>query len=555
MVRINAPLAVGFAVTVFVAIALIWWLSDTPLGVDSAVYRAGGAAVLHGDPLYAPLTALPGWAPELPFTYPPFAALLFVPLTALPAQWCWGLLAIAAAPSLHVALRPFTERAYLPLVLLGAFALQPVWQTIGLGQVNLLLMAVVVADVLPLRDSRFRGIGIGLAAAVKLIPLIFIVHLVLVRRIADAARASAAFLGATTLAFVLLPEDSVRYWTSAIFNGHFAEMKGWVGNQSWQGFVARTLPDGTVAAVVIGCFGVLCAMVTMWLVRRLHRAGDDPAALLVTAGCALLLSPISWTHHWVWVVPALAYLYARRPAMAMAAVVFTGWTVAVVPGGGGAERTWNFGQAVVGNAYLIAALALLFVLGRRPSDVDSSPEGFGGFRSSGEPEDELGQQSRGEEGTGENEKGDDHRAPAQGPQDLQLPDGHAQTDAAEHGGGQRQQIDGRQDAQHGRRPRQSRNGQRGADERRPQHGRHEPAGPLADDPYPEGEGEQQEHPRRRIPSRGDEKKHGHGRAGHQPRGHDGRLLLDRAPGYQPVPHGGGGTVQPLQYRKDDEGAE
>ncbi|RSN31170.1 hypothetical protein DMC61_13450 [Amycolatopsis sp. WAC 04169] len=374
MLRINAlranatVLAVGFAVTVLVAIALIWWLSGTPLGVDSAVYRAGGSAVLHGEPLYDHLTALPGWAPELPFTYPPFAALLFVPLTALPAQWCWGLLAIAAAPSLHVALRPFTERAYLPLLLLGAFALQPVWQTIGLGQVNLLLMAVVVADVLLLRESRFRGIGIGLAAAVKLIPLIFIVHLVLVRRFADAARALAAFLGATTLAFVVLPKDSVRYWTSAIFNGHFAEMKGWVGNQSWQGFVARTLPEGGVATVLIGCFGVLCAVVMMWLVRRLHRAGDDPGALLVTAGCALLVSPISWTHHWVWVVPALGYLCARRPAMGMAAVVFTGWTVAVVPGGGGAERTWNLGQAVVGNAYLIAALVLLFVLGRRSTE-------------------------------------------------------------------------------------------------------------------------------------------------------------------------------------------
>ncbi|WP_414941239.1 glycosyltransferase 87 family protein [Amycolatopsis sp. cmx-11-51] len=372
--RANATLiAVGTAVTVLVAIAFVWWLSDTPLGVDSAVYRAGGFAVLQGEPLYAHLTVLPDWAPELPFTYPPFAALLFVPLTALPAQGCWGLLAIAAAPSLYVALRPFTERAYVPLLLLAAFALQPVWQTIGLGQVNLILMAVVVADILLLRDSRFRGIGIGLAAAVKLIPLIFIVHLLLVRRTADAARAVAAFLCATTLAFVVLPKDTLRYWTSAIFNGHFAEMKGWVGNQSWQGFIARTLPEGRAATVLIGCFGVLCAAVMMWLVRRLHRVGDDPAALLVTAGCALLVCPISWTHHWVWVVPALGYLCVRvrRQAVAMAAVVFTGWTVAVVPGGGGAERTWNIGQAVVGNAYLIAALALFVVFYRRLSAAES----------------------------------------------------------------------------------------------------------------------------------------------------------------------------------------
>lgn len=370
--RVNATLvAVGTAVTVFVAIALVWWLSGTPLGVDSAVYRAGGFAVLHGEPLYAHLTALPDWAPELPFTYPPFAALLFVPLTMLPAQWCWGLLAIAATPSLYVTLRPFTERTYVPVLLLGAFAMQPVWQTIGLGQVNLILMAVVVADILLLRGSRFCGFAIGVAAAVKLIPLIFIVHLLLVRRTADAARALAAFLGATTLAFVVLPKDSLRYWTSAIFNSHFAEMKGWVGNQSWQGFIARTLPDGLAATVLIGCFYVLCAVVMVWLVQRLHRAGDDRAALVVTASCALLVSPISWTHHWVWVVPALGYLCARdrRPVIAMGAVLFTGWTFAVVPGGGGAERTWNFGQAVFGNAYLIAGLALIYALSCRLSNV------------------------------------------------------------------------------------------------------------------------------------------------------------------------------------------
>ncbi|WP_181773635.1 glycosyltransferase 87 family protein [Amycolatopsis pittospori] len=379
MDRINAlrahatPIVIGAAVVVLTAIALVWWLTDTPLGIDSAVYRAGGSAVIHGEPLYAHLTALPGWVPDLPFTYPPFAALLFVTLTALPTQVSWCLLAIAAAPSLYVALRPFTERAYVPFLLLGAFALQPVWQTIGLGQVNLVLMAVVIADVLLLRGSRFSGIGIGIASAVKLIPLIFIVHLLLVRRTADAVRALAAFLGSTALAFAVLPKDSLRYWTSAIFNDHFAEMKGWVGNQSWQGFIARTLPEGRTATVLIGCFGVLCAAVMMWLVRRLHRAGDDRAALLVTAGCALLVSPISWTHHWVWVVPALGYLCtrAKRAVVPIVAVLFTGWTVAVVPGGGGTERTWNLGQALVGNAYLISGSVLICALARGLSDSDS----------------------------------------------------------------------------------------------------------------------------------------------------------------------------------------
>lgn len=359
--RVNpAAIVVTGAMTVFALVAFVWWLRGMPLGVDSAVYRAGGFAVVRGERLYSPLLALPGWAPELPFTYPPFAALLFTSLTALPAQLSWGVLALAAAPSLYIALRPFAEQAHLPVLLIGAFALQPVWQTIGLGQVNLVLMAAVVADLFLLRDSRWRGLTIGIVAAVKLIPLIFLVHLLVVRRTADAVRGLAAFLCATAFAMVVLPADSVRYWTSAIFNDHFTEMKGWVGNQSWQGFVARTLPEGRTATVTILAFGLLCAASAMWLVRRLHLVGDDRAAVLVTAGCSVLLSPISWTHHWVWVVPALGLLAARGHrgvVVVVVGVLFTGWTVAVVPGGGGVERDWNLVEAGIGNAYLIIALA------------------------------------------------------------------------------------------------------------------------------------------------------------------------------------------------------
>jgi alpha-1,2-mannosyltransferase len=219
------------AAPVFALVAIGWWWLGRPLGVDSAVYRAGGIAVLRGEPLYAHLSALPGWAPELPFTYPPFAALLFTPFAAVPVQWCWGLVAVAAVPAPALALRPFAPGG---VPLLAAFGLQPVWQTVGLGQLNLILMALVVVDVLCRRGTRSGGVLIGLAAAIKLIPLIFVARLLLTGRRADALRA----LGA-----VLLPADSVRYWTSALFNDHFAQMKGWVGNQSWAGFAARTAPD------------------------------------------------------------------------------------------------------------------------------------------------------------------------------------------------------------------------------------------------------------------------------------------------------------------------
>ena len=353
------------ATPVFALVAIVWWWLGHPLGVDSAVYRAGGIAVLRGEPLYAHLSALPGWAPELPFTYPPFAALLFTPFAAVPVQWCWGLVAVAAVPALALALRPFAPGG---VPLLAAFGLQPVWQTVGLGQLNLILMALVVVDVLGRRGTRSGGVLIGLAAAIKLIPLIFVAHLLLTGRRADALRALGTFAGATALGAVLLPADSVRYWTSALFNDHFAQMKGWVGNQSWAGFAARTAP-GWPWLAAMAALGVAA---TAFVVRKRHRAGDERGALLVTAGCALVVSPISWTHHWVWVVPALGYLLAghRRWSALLIAIVFTGWPVAVVPGGGGRERDWTAGQALIGNAYLLVAVvagAVLVLSGRRPA--------------------------------------------------------------------------------------------------------------------------------------------------------------------------------------------
>jgi alpha-1,2-mannosyltransferase len=352
----------------FALVAVVWWSLDRPLGVDSAVYRAGGIAVLRGEPLYGHLSALPGWAPELPFTYPPFAALLFTAFAAVPVQWCWGLVALTAAPALVLALRPYAPGAG---VLLAAFGLQPVWQTVGLGQLNLVLMALVVVDVLRRRGAA-GGVLIGLAAAIKLVPLIFVGHLLLTGRRADAVRALGTFAGATALGAVLLPADSARYWTSALFSDHFAQMKGWVGNQSWAGFAARTAP-GQTWPLALAALVVAAAVV---IVRWRWREGDERGALLVTAGCGLLVSPISWTHHWVWIAPALGYLLTagRRWCALLVAAVFTGWTVAVVPGGQGRERDWSVGQAIVGNAYLLVALVAGAVLvvaairgGPRPS--------------------------------------------------------------------------------------------------------------------------------------------------------------------------------------------
>ncbi|HEY3481206.1 MAG TPA: glycosyltransferase 87 family protein, partial [Streptomyces sp.] len=219
------------------------------------------------------------------------------------------------------------------------------------------------------RRGSAGGVLIGLAAAIKLIPLIFVAHLLLTGRRADAARALGTFAGATALGAVLLPADSVRYWTSALSNDHFARMKGWVANQSWAGFAARTALGQAWLLVVVALIVAGAVVVVRWR----WRAGDERGALLVTAGCALLVSPISWTHHWVWIAPALGYLLTtgRRWTAVALAVLFTGWTVAVAPGGQGRERDWTAGQALIGNAYLLVAVVAGVVLVVSASGITS----------------------------------------------------------------------------------------------------------------------------------------------------------------------------------------
>lgn len=370
----------GAAALVFAAVSAWYFSAGRRLGIDDTVYRAGAWAVLHGRPLYGPLADLPRWpgARGLPFTYPPIAALLFAPLILLPLQLAWGALTVPSALSVGIAVRaglgprPVAGRvgraaAVLPA---GVFALEPVWRTIGLGQVNAVLMALVVLDVLVLPRFRLRGALTGLAAAVKLTPLVFVLHLAVIGRRADALRALGTFLALNALGAVLLPADTARFWQSQLLGGDHAATNYWVGNQSLNGLLERATGAADWAFPAAVAVGAACIGAALPMARRLHGRGEPMAALLVTACAGLLASPISWSHHWVWVAPA-AGLLVRRAAgaaprrasagLAVLAVVFSGWTLAAVPSGAVREMHWNPLQMLVGNAYVLTGLGALAV--------------------------------------------------------------------------------------------------------------------------------------------------------------------------------------------------
>ncbi|MFJ4828331.1 glycosyltransferase 87 family protein [Streptomyces sp. NPDC088747] len=308
-------LILGLAVAVTVFTATVPLLRDW---FDLRVYYGTIDAWAHGDGrIYDYL--VPGTT--YGFTYPPFAALSMLPmsLVGLHTAIAIGLLLNCAALAAVVwilvgpALRRYGWFGFaLAACLLALF--EPVRDTFSFGQVNLLLLALVLSDAWLLTTGRGRraGVGIGLAAAVKLTPAIFIGMLLLARRWRAAAVATAVAGAATALAAWVAPEASRFYWTHALWDTDRIGRLGYVSNQSLQGVLARLVaPEEPSRALwAAAALVVLC----VWA-RRTSRAaadGDWTAAFALTGLAACLVSPITWVHHLVWLLPSFAILLRRR---------------------------------------------------------------------------------------------------------------------------------------------------------------------------------------------------------------------------------------------------
>jgi alpha-1,2-mannosyltransferase len=228
---------------------------------------------------------------------------------------------------------------------------------------------------------------IGVASAIKLTPLIFIPHLILTRRHADAARAAGTFVALQGLGWLLLPSDSWRFFTGAMMAGN-GNRTFEAANQSLHGLVQRLSGEAPDAFAISLALAVICLAVHAILVRRLHRHEQHLAALLVTAFCGLLISPVTWTHHWVWVVPLCLLLGYRvyRRGLSRHSVAAGGLLLIVlptfsidfrlfVPIGNRLELGWTTLEILVGNAYLIAAIMVglvgaVLVATHRPGLLD-----------------------------------------------------------------------------------------------------------------------------------------------------------------------------------------
>jgi alpha-1,2-mannosyltransferase len=349
-----------------------------PYRIDLAAYRVGGRTWLRGGDLYGHPPVIRGV--HLPFTYPPIAAIVLAPLALLPVTAAGTVLTLGSIALGAVVLRVFLRRLAGPVagslwaagwLLPAALLLEPVRSTLAYGQVNIVLMALVALDCLTPEPRWPRGALIGLAAAIKLTPAAFVLFFLLRRDYRAAATAGVSFAAATAAGFALAGPDSVRYWTAAIVQTGRIGSPATAANQNIQAVLARAgldphTPPGAAAWLALSALVVLAACLGM---RYALAASQDCLALSLNAFAALLISPMSWSHQWVWCAPALLTLadlgrrFHRRLAVTAAAVGLVLFAAAPQWWLGkfaGPELRWAAWQQAMGSSYVFfAALVLL----------------------------------------------------------------------------------------------------------------------------------------------------------------------------------------------------
>ncbi len=333
---------------------------------DLDVYIAGARAVTDHRDLYAVS------AHGLLFTYPPFAAITFVPLAVLEgaAGWLLTLLSIVALVLVVavIARELRLSRSATALLLVAAVVLEPVTRTLVLGQINLVLMAVVVVDLFVM-PRRARGLLIGIAAGVKLTPAVFVIYFLVKRDYRAAAQSLAGFVVTVLLGWVVAPDASVTYWSGrALALTSFGDFQVQSANQSLRAGLIRVLglPDPPV--LLWALLAVAALVVGAWVCRMRVAAGDDVGAVLALAAAGLLASPISWTHHWVWVVIGIMYAAGHRRYVVawLLGLVFYVAPMWFLPAGALVELRYDVWQVVVSVTYvLVGAVGLLLLASGR----------------------------------------------------------------------------------------------------------------------------------------------------------------------------------------------
>ncbi|MFE7740768.1 glycosyltransferase 87 family protein [Nocardia sp. NPDC057455] len=313
-----AVLALAAGVAALLQAALVPFTATPQFGLlvndgDLVIYRNAARTVLDSQALYTAPIPPGGW-----FTYPPFAALCFVPLAIVSfgvAKVVWFAMSLVALwATIWRCWRVLGYRgdARLALLSLGlglvAIDIEAVRGTLWQGQINLLLMAILVWDLTRPAEARLRGFSVGLIAGIKLTAIVFLPYLLLTRQWRAAATASATGLATVVVAWLILPGDAWEFWHDAAGDVDRIGPVTHPGNQSINGVLSnlwapQLAPDRLWAACVAGaaCLGYAAAVAA-------HRTQRPLLGVVVVGLIGCVVPPLAWSHHWVWFVPLLIVL-------------------------------------------------------------------------------------------------------------------------------------------------------------------------------------------------------------------------------------------------------
>jgi alpha-1,2-mannosyltransferase len=375
------------------ALGYVGWqlFGHTPYRIDIDIYQMGGQAWLDGRPLYSGDVLFP--TPiglKLPFTYPPLAAIAFCPFAWLHMPAASVAITLATLVLLIVSIvivltrldvwtasrvlpgPAWLRRLWLAVIIVAPAAiwLEPISSNFAFGQINVVLMTLVIADCVPRHTPWPRGLMLGLGIALKLTPAVFLLYFLLRRDKRAALTALASFAGATLIGFVLAWRDSWEYWTHTVHNTERIGGAALNTDQNIAGALARLGLGEQVRFLlwVAGCLLVLA--LTIWAMRRVLRAGEPAVAVICVALFGLVVSPVSWSHHWVWMLPAVlvtAILGWRSKNVALAVVSAAGlalmrWTpIDLLPQHHETTAVWW--RQLAGMSYVWWALAVIVTAG------------------------------------------------------------------------------------------------------------------------------------------------------------------------------------------------
>jgi alpha-1,2-mannosyltransferase len=337
---------------------------------DLAVYRAAGRAILDNESIYGDYVRNQLVVP-LPFIYPPFAAMLAAPFAWLnldDASVVWTtltvvLLAAVVRVSFRLLLDRYGRAAPIAFVLVlgSCLALSPVQDHLRFGQVGVILMACCVFDCVTPNPRWPRGVLIGIATAVKLVPGIFIPYLWFSGRRRAALVATGTFGMCSAFGLAVAPKDSWRFFTDTMFEPTSPQF---FANQSLEGVMWRMIGGPwrllwLVAVLWVTVYGLSRAIAA-------HKSGDELRAVALVGLIGSLVSPISWIHHLVWIVPVLGVIMAdgRNRRRAFLAFVVAGLFVARLPYIGDEEIADGIFSELFKDSYGLLCLALFVYLAR-----------------------------------------------------------------------------------------------------------------------------------------------------------------------------------------------